>query len=255
MKVLACSTLALASLSLAVPKGRRGNWKRRNNGPQLRPMINDPLSSVEEFFSAEEIAAAASGSQSYKCKSPKYMNRCRIFTIGSFKYTYDADENRCDSFNWSNRPYLNCNALNTDNYFDTREECENSCLAKAAVEENETEASNIDSAGLDDTAGLTVDELLNMPVNAKSVFGSSSRFADLINQYKQSLRRQQKSADTSKCDAPIAKMSMCRAFFSMIWTFNKETGECDSFNPGGCEEPTENWFTTEADCRSTCIEK
>lgn len=251
MKVLACSTLALASFSLAVPKGRRGNWKRRNNGPQLRPMINDPLSSVEEFFSAEEIAAAAT-SQSYKCKSPKYVSRCRLLVLGSYKYTFDAESNRCDSFVWVNRPSMMCNAFNTDNYFDTREECENSCLAPAA-DENEAEASNNDSN--DDTAGLTVDELLNMPpVNAKSVFGSSSRFADLINQYKQSLRRQQKSADTSKCDAPIAEMSMCRGFFSMIWTFNKETGECDSFNPGGCEEPTENWFTSEADCRTTCME-
>jgi len=250
MKVLACSTLALASLSLALPKNRRGNWKRRNNGPQLRPMINDPLSSVEEFFSAEEIAAAANG-QSYKCKSPTFESRCRMWVVSSFKYTFDAKLNRCVSFNWDNRAF--CNAYNTDNYFDTREECENSCLAPVENEaENEAEASDNDSA--DDTAGLSMDELLNMPpVNAKSVFSKPNRFADLINQYKQSLRKQQKSADQGKCDAPIAVRSMCKAFFTKIWTFNKETGECDSFHPGGCEKPTQNWFTSEADCRSTCM--
>lgn len=255
MKVIACSTLALASLTVAQP--RRNNWKKNNlkrnsfsnnaddRFPQLRPMLRDPLSSLDEFFSADEIAAGQAGQDS-RCQAHVYVSQCRLMT-NRYKYTFDAATGECNKIIWDANPF--CNSHKTNNYFDTQKECENSCVvSQTADESNDSEEqTNSDDA---DTAGLTVEELLNMPVHAKSVFGSdSNRFADLISQYKQQV------ANKQKCDADMSTTGWCRGHFGLGWTFNKATNTCEYFVRGGCETFTDNYFRTEAECQSSCVSK
>lgn len=61
----------------------------------------------------------------------------------------------------------------------------------------------------------------------------------------------------SKCNARMSTISMCRMLGAQFFTYNKETGICEEYRLGGCEQRgvhiTDNYFEELSQCREECM--